>query len=366
MSIGVGVIGYPGAASRLHIPVLNRLPGARVTAIAGTTHEALTAVAAGNAIPSRYSDYQDLLHDPAVDAVAICVPPEQHEVIGLAAIAANKHVFMEKPLALSLEQCARLVQAAESSPVVTSVGFHLRWHRLVREAHEWIADGRLGTVELLRTVFTSGIRWRAKLPAWRTHRQSGGGVLIESGVHYYDLWRYFSGSEVDEVHVMSRSAEHDDVSAVVTARLRNGIVTTAGFCQGTVDNLEIDIYGSAGRLRISGYALDGLVFDPTGYKGLKKIWPKARSVPGRLLRAARAIPLGGYYVHAYRDQWIGFLNAIESGKPTGASFADGREATRVALAVTQSASARRPVCIADCADTIAPVRDSGKRNVTEN
>ena len=363
MSIGIGMIGYSGVASRLHLPVLRRLPGARVTAIAGTTREALTVVADRYAIPARYHDYRDLLHDPAVDAVAICVPPELHEVIGLAAMAANKHVFMEKPMALSLEQCARLVQAAESSPVMTSVGFHLRWHRLVREAHAWIANGRLGTVELIRTVFTSGIRRRANLPAWRTRRQAGGGVLIESGVHYYDLWRFLTGSEVDEVQVMSRSAEHDDVTAVVTARLRNSIMATAGFCQGTVDNLEIDIYGSAGRLRISGYALDGLVFDPAGYKGLKKIWPKAQSVPGRLLRAARAISLGGYYAHAYRDQWIGFLNAIKSGKPAGASFVDGREATRVALAVTQSASARRPVCIADCADAIAPVRENG--NVTE-
>lgn len=360
MSIGVGVIGYSGAASRLHLPVLKRMPSVRVTAIAGTTQAALTAIADRYAIPTRYHDYRDLLQNPAVDAVAICVPPELHEVIGLAALEANKHVFMEKPLALSLEQGTHLVRAAESSTVTTMVGFHLRWHRLVREAHEWMTAGRLGTVELIRTVFTSGIRWRENLPAWRTRRITGGGVLIESGVHYYDLWRFLTASEVDEVQVTSRSAGHDDITALVTARLQNGILATASFCQGTVDSLEIDIYGSAGRLRISGYALDGLVFDPSGYKGVKRLWSKARSVPGRLLRAARAVPMGGYYANAYRDQWTGFLNAIESGKQPGASFADGREATRVALAVTQSASARRPVRIADCADAIAPVQ--GRRN----
>jgi predicted dehydrogenase len=356
MSIGVGVIGYSGAASRLHLPVLKHLPDVRVTAIAGTTQEALTAVADRYAIPARYHDYRDLLKNPEVDAVAICVPPELHEVIGLAALEANKHVFMEKPLALSLDQCTRLVRAAESSTVTTMVGFHLRWHRLVREAHEWMTAGHLGTVELLRTVFTSGLRWRADLPAWRTHRNAGGGVLIDSGVHYYDLWRFLTASEVDEVQVMSRSAGHNDTTALVTARLQSGILATADFCQGTVDSLEIDIYGSAGRLRISGYALDGLVFDPSGYKGVKKLWSKARSVPDRLLRAARAVPLGGYYANAYREQWTGFLHAIESGKPTGASFADGREATRVALAVTQSASAHRPVRIADCGDAITPVQ----------
>ena len=358
MSIGVGVIGCAGAAARLHLPVLRHLPGARVTAIADTTQSALNAVGDLFAIPARYHDYRDLLKNPAVDAVAICVPPELHEVIGLASLEANKHVFMEKPLALSLEQCTRLVQAAELSSVTTMVGFHLRWHRLVREAHEWMTAGRLGTVELLRTVFTSGIRWRADLPAWRTRREAGGGVLIESGVHYYDLWRFLTACEVDEVHVMSRSAEHHDSTALVTARLQIGTLATASFCQGTVDSLEIDIYGSAGRLRISGYALDGMFFDPAGYKGVKKLWSKAMSVPGRLRRAARAVPLGGYYAHAYREQWTGFLNAIQCGKPAGASFADGREATRVALAVTQSANARRSVRIADCAHAIAPVQES--------
>ena len=365
MSIGLGVIGYAGAASRLHLPVLKNLPGVRVTAIAGRKPDTLIAVADHYGIPARYHDYQDLLGNPAVDAVAICVPPELHEVIGLAALEANKHVFMEKPLALSLEQCARLVRTAESSTVTTMVGFHLRWHRLVREAKEWIDGGRLGTVEFLRTVFTSDIRWRANLPAWRKHRHAGGGVLIESGVHYYDLWRFLTGSEVGEVQVTNHSAGHNDITALVTGRLQNGILATAGFCQGTVDSLEIDIYGSAGRLRISGYALDGISFEPTGYKGMKKLWAKAQSVPGRLLRAAQAIPLGGYYAHAYRDQWTGFLHAIESGKPAGASFADGREATRVALAVTQSANAHRSISIANCADKIAPVQGSRKGDDAE-
>jgi predicted dehydrogenase len=333
---------------------LKHLPGVRVTAIAGTTPESLAAVADCYAIPNRYHDYRDLLQNPAVDAVASCVPPELHEIIGLAALDANKHVFMETPLALSLEQCGRLVRAADYATVTTMVGFHLRWHRLVREAHEWMTTGRLGTVELLRTVFTSGIRWRANLPAWRLDRNTGGGVLIESGVHYYDLWRFLAASEVDEVQVSSRSLGDNDITALVTARLENGILANASFCQGTVDSLEIDIYGSAGRLRISGYALDGIGFDPSGYKGLKKLWSRARSVPGRFLRAARAVPLGGYYANAYREQWTGFLKAIQNGKPAGASFADGREATRVALAVTQSATTHQAIRVADCADAIAP------------
>ncbi len=353
MPIRLGMIGYSGAAARLHLPVLQRLPGIRLTAIAGTRRDALTAVADRYAIPNRYLDYRELLQNPSVEAVAVCVPPALHAAIGQAALSANKHLFMEKPLALSLDECNTLVRTAESSSALSMVGFHLRWHRVVREAHEWMTAGRLGNVELLRTVFTSGIRWRANLPAWRTSRQAGGGVLIESGVHYYDLWRFLTASEVEEVQVTSRSTEHDDSTAVVTARLTNGILTSASFCQGTADSLELEIYGSAGRLRIGAYALDGMSFEPSGLKGVKKLWPMAQSIPGRVLRAARAVPLGGYYANAYLNQWAGFLEAIQSGKPAGASFADGREATRVALAATQSAATGQRVRIADCVDTHA-------------
>lgn len=363
MSIGIGVIGCGSAGSRLHLPVLKQLPGVRVVAVADRKEGALTEIADLYAIPARYQDYRVLLQDPAVDAVAICVPPKLHHVIGLAALEANKHLFMEKPLALSIEQCSDLVRAAESSTVTTMVGFHLRWHRLVREAREWMNAGQLGRVELLRTVFTSGNRWRANLPPWRKCRQDGGGVLIESGVHYYDLWRFLTMSELEEVQVFSRSAEYDDITAVVTGHLKNGVLASAVFCQGTADSLEIDIFGSAGRLRISAYALDGIGFEPSGLKGLKKLRWKAQSLPGQLLRSARAVTLGGYYADAYREQWKGFLNAVESGKPAGASFAAGREATRIALAVAQSANEHRSVRIADSVDLIAPVQRIGKEDV---
>src|SRR5215204_3656553 len=283
MTINIGMIGYAGAASRLHLPVLTRLKGVRVTAIAGTNPGPLTAIADRYRIPGRYTDYQSLLRDSAVDAVAVCVPPVLHEVIALAALECKKHLFVEKPLALSLEQCARLVHAADSPSVTTMVGFHLRWHRLVQEAQEWIASARLGTIQLLRSVFTSGIRWRPNVPAWRQCRETGGGVLIESGVHYYDLWRFLTGTEVEEVQATSYCERNNDVTATVTARLQNGILATAGFCQGTMDNLEIDIYGSAGRLQVSGYALDGIRFDPSGHKGMRKLISKTLSVPGSVL-----------------------------------------------------------------------------------
>jgi predicted dehydrogenase len=84
---------------------------------------------------------------------------------------------------------------------------------------------------------------------------------------------------------------------------------------------------------------------------------RALSVPDRVLRAVQGAAIGGYYANAYANQWQGFVQAIHSGTQAGATFADGLAATRVALAVTQAADSSSSVRVADCADTIAPVRE---------
>ena len=308
----------------------------------------------------RYADYQELVLDRTIDAIAVCTPPDSHETIGLAVLRANKHLFMEKPLALSVQECQRLSDGARSAAVATMVGFHLRWHRLIGDARAWLASGEFGDLEVIRTVFSSGIGFRVDVPDWRRRRQSGGGVLVESGVHYYDLWRFFSGSEVQEVQATSRTMGEQDVAASVTAKLASGAMATASFCQHTADCLEIELFGSKGRLRIAAYARDGIQYDPSNAKGLRKLFWKLHGAPRRVASAMQGLLLGGYYADAYRAQWNGFLTAVRSGRSAGATFQDGAAATRIALAVTQSASSGRTVRIADCDAAITPI-DSGDR-----
>jgi predicted dehydrogenase len=99
MTLRIGVIGC-GRAASLHFPAIKGLRGTSLTAVADGSSEVLESVGNRYGIRGRYLDYRSLLSDPGVDAVAICTPPALHESIGLAALAAGKHVFMEKPLAL--------------------------------------------------------------------------------------------------------------------------------------------------------------------------------------------------------------------------------------------------------------------------
>ncbi len=351
MVIGLGVIGCGRAATQLHLPALSKVKGLRVSAIADLEADVLNDVAQRFGIEGRYLDYHDLLADPEVGAVVVCVPPALHRDIVLDALWHEKHVLVEKPLALELADCDQLVREARAVALTTAVGFHLRHHQMLIQARKWIEDGRLGTVEVIRSVFTSGGKWRADSNPWRKQRSTGGGVLIETGVHHYDLWRYLTGSEVEQVQVQGQGHEPLDLTAVVSGRLRNGALVTATFCQGTADDHRFEIYCSAGRLDVSAYSLDGLHFFPARRKGFAKLSSGVMEAPTRVRRGAKGLRLGSYYANAYVGQWCAFRRAVESGTGHRPNFADGREATRIALAACSSARSGVTVSIADVLDS---------------
>ncbi len=143
--IKLGLIGCGRAAETLHLPALRWVPEIEVVAVADIDLNRLQRVAERFHIKRRYSNFTALLDDPVVEAIAVCVPPELHGEVALAALDAGKHLFIEKPLALSLEQCDQLIQRATCSSSITMVGFNLRWHRLVRQA---------------RTIIQQGVLWR--------------------------------------------------------------------------------------------------------------------------------------------------------------------------------------------------------------
>ena len=98
----------------------------------------------------------------------------------------GRHVLVEKPLALSVPECQRMIEEAERAGVVAMVGFHMRFHRLVREAREQIGRGAPGNIESIRLVWHSP-RADVGISAWKTRRSHGGGALVEIAVHHLDL-----------------------------------------------------------------------------------------------------------------------------------------------------------------------------------
>jgi predicted dehydrogenase len=351
----------------LHLPALQRLPEAHIVAAADIDPDRLGRTADRYEIARRYSDFRALLEDAAVDAVAVCVPPHFHAEIALAALDAEKHVFIEKPLAVSLEECDRLLRRAARSQRKVMVGFNLRWHRLVRRARDMVAQGTLGHPELICSAFTSGIRSGLHLSEWRDRRELGGGVLSELATHHFDLWRYLVQSEVEEVFAISRSGQRDDETGAVMGRMTNGVLAASVFSERTNDSNELEIHGQSGCLRVSCYRFDGLEFVPTsslpgGFRNrLRKIAESLKELP----YAAVQTYWGGYFLSTYREEWRHFLNCILHDRPVESTLEDGRRALQVSLAAMASASHGQPVRVGQAPLQATPVARGQRTEVQQ-
>ncbi len=351
-SVKLGLIGCGHVAVKWHLPTLESMSDVQVVALADTNAERLKRVAARFQVAGQYLSYGALLDDPDVEAVAVCVPPQAHREITLAALEADKHVFVEKPLALSLDECDVLIERAARGRKKATVGHQMRWHRLVREAQSIVKRGALGPIKAVRCVTTSPPYNRTA--SWLERRELGGGVLVEVAVHTFDLWHYLLQSKVEELHVMAQPGRWADDTAMISARLVDGMLATALHCKGTANSYEVELYGQKGRLRISLLQLDGLQFLPaSAYPG--QVRTRLANVGRGLLSVSSLLPYvraGGDYAGAFRAQWQHFVSAIQRDLPVETSLADGRRAVQVAIAAVQSASTGKPVQVSRAARSI--------------
>ena len=340
----LGIVGCGWVALERHLPALAHAPEVAVVALADVDQQALARATAFAPCARHFSSAEALADDPTVEAVAVTVPPADHVPVALAALAAGKHVFVEKPLAASLEEADALLAAAEASPCKVVVGFNFRHHRFVQRAREMIVDGELGKVTCVRSAFTNDVPLD-DAAGWRGSRALGGGGILDRAVHEIDLWRYLLADEVTDVYAVSNPGRTEDDVAVITARMRRGALATIVVLDSAVVSHELTIYGSRASARLDLCRFDGFAVEATG------------SLPGspraRLLRArgvlsdaranARAVRRGGDYILTYEDEWRRFAATVRRDLPAEPALADGRAALEVALAAVESAGSGAPI-----------------------
>lgn len=339
--VRLGIIGCGAVTELRHLPALKSVRGVKVSALADVDSVKLERVAGRFGVMERYTDYRQLIESGEMDAVAVCVPPQFHTEIALLALESEKHVFIEKPLALSLEDCDLLRKCAASHDALkVMVGFNLRWHRLVLAAREAIHRKELGDIKLVRTVLTSGVRLRDDFADWRRQPQSGGGALFELGVHHFDLLRFLLEKEMEEVYASSLAG---DETAIVAARMNGDTQVVSAFSEGTGENHEFEIYGERGWLRVSCYRADGLErYGASQYSG--SMGTRLRGIARTLREAPRIISQwrrGSDYVATYAEQWRHFIDAIACNKPIASTLTDGRRALEIALAAWAANSTKQ-------------------------
>ena len=250
MSLGWGIIGTGGFAGSATAPAIQAL-GERGSLVAVVSRDQgrADAFAAQHGARRGYTEYADLLRDRDVDIIYISTPNAQHAEQALAAARAGKHVLCEKPLALTVADARRMVEAFETAGLKLGTHFQTRHHTAFVEAKRLLEQRAIGDVILMQIEVSSGAN---PFRSWRADPALAGlGSINNIAVHPFDLLRYLLGSEVKEVTAVTDVGRSAELEHMVLALLRfqNGTLAYVNANQ-KVPNFQpdIDIYGTAGRI----------------------------------------------------------------------------------------------------------------------
>ncbi len=339
------MIGCGRVAVERHLPVLSALAEVRLVALAELNEQRLEETARRFKVAHACTNYRALLDRDDIDVVAILTPPQSHADIGCDTLNAGKHLFIDKPLALTCTDCHRLIERAERSSRQVMVGYNLRWHRLVLGARQIIQSGALGRIKALSSMNTHPLP-ELEERDWMRHRDSGGGAIQSEAVHHFDLWRFLLQSKVVQVTVTSHSSSrYEDESITMTAQMSDGALVSGLFSLGTSGSNQIEIFGERGRLSLSLYRYDGLeYFSYSEYEGdlMRRVRKSARTM-AEIPQIIPALRQGGDFPATFRSEWRHFLNCLRTDSKPECTLQDGQEATEIAQACSASALSSQPV-----------------------
>ncbi len=190
----IAVIGAGGIANHAHLTGYSRMDNVEIVAICDIIREKAEETARKFGIPAVYENYEDVFDIPGLDAVDICTPNYLHSVIAVKALKRGLNVFCEKPDAVSVEEAEKMKKAAEESGKVLMVMRNNRYMPVSAFTKKYIEDGKMGEIYAARCGWVRRRGIPGKGGWFTTKAQSGGGPLIDLGVHMIDLTMWLMGN----------------------------------------------------------------------------------------------------------------------------------------------------------------------------
>jgi predicted dehydrogenase len=322
--IGVGIIGLGGIGA-VHAAALAEF-GDRVRLVAYSG----SGTAADWPAADRLA-VEAVLEHPAVDVVAVCTPSQTHADLALRALAAGKHVVVEKPLATTVEAAEEVVAAARQVGRQVSVMAQRRYEPHYRRLHEIVASGGLGPIRLATTQVHW---WRDDAyyghAAWR-RGAAAGGSLMNQGVHNVDLLRWLAGPPVSvtaQQATLGHRIEAEDTT-VATIRFASGALGVLSISTATPPGTPavLELHGGRGSVALGQGAV--LRWD------LPDVAPPDAG-PDAGSGAADPAAIGNL---GHRRQWQDVLAALEAGRPVPIGAEDGLQTVRLICAIYAAAAA---------------------------
>ncbi len=326
----VGLIGL-GRMGRVYAANLaNRVPDAQLTAVADVRADVAEALAGQYGIPKWYQNHRDLISDKEIDAVVIITPTSTHPDLVIACAKSGKAIFCEKPIALSLDDSARMLEAVKKAGVFFQIGFQRRFDSGYIEAKKKIDAGTIGTP----VVLTSTSRDPHPPPLEFCDPKASGGLIIDCGIHDFDLAQVYMGP-VKSVYAVGGALAYPEMksvgdidNAIINMVFESGMLGAVLLSRNSAFGYDIrtEIWGTQGSLQI-GY------FRQTPILVMTKAGITHDVVPYFMER----------FESAYLAQIQDFVQKVRTGGEPSISGADAVSALRVSLAATASWRENRAV-----------------------
>ncbi|MGO4936309.1 Gfo/Idh/MocA family protein [Fundicoccus sp. Sow4_H7] len=347
----IGIIGV-GSISSFHIQAIQESAKARLVAFCDINLDRLQTKGSQYGVNQLYTDYNELLANDQIDAVVICTWNDSHVNIATAALKAGKHVFVEKPLSRRITADAiELGKLAESTDKVASVGMVRRYADNARVLKQWIDSGKMGDIyygkaSLMRRLGHPG--------GWFGQQAiSGGGPMVDLGVHLLDIVWYLMGKP-----------KPTTVSANTASYLGDrGHIGYLSYYQ-AADQLDqpsnvedfanalIRFENGASFYLETSYTMhtpkDDLLIQMAGSNGGAILEPSLQLVTeenGVILNAEPQIDFPSFHNHAYKRELDGFIDACVEGKPNETPIADGLTVLSILDSIYQSAREKREITL---------------------
>jgi predicted dehydrogenase len=340
----IGVIGA-GSISDLHFASYTKSEDAVIVAVCDLNRERAAAKAEKYEIAHIYTDYNELLSNPEIDAVSICTWNNTHAEISIAALHAGKHVLVEKPLCKSVEEAVRMQNAVRETGKILQVGFVRRYDTNAQLVKHFIDNGQLGEIYYAKA---SCLRRLGNPGGWFSDvERSGGGPLIDIGVHVIDVCWYLMGKpkpvavsgntynklgnrknvkNLSFYKAADYDAEHNTVEdlANVLIRFENGaslMVDVSFTLHAKKDEIAVKLYGDKGGVELE----PEIVFVTEILDTITNVTPQINN---------KSIDINS----AFQNEINHFVSCCQTGQTPISPVEDGLEMMKILCGIYESAA----------------------------
>jgi len=356
MTVRIGIVGS-GFVASLHAQALQQVPDAEIVAAASPNAEHVWVFARTFGISHAFVDYKDMLEGDLVDAITVACPNDLHSSVTLAAAAAGKHVLVDKPLALSLSQCDRMIQACRDKGVILMYGENLCFAPKYVRAKQLAEEGALGEVYYVRQLqchYGPHSDW-----FWDVER-SGGGALMDMGCHSIAFCRWvFGNAAVESVSaelgrfVHGKRTKGEDHSLVVMRFAPTGAGGGIGVAEnswaraGGLDD-RAEVYGSQG-LPVANLA-HGSALSTYSEPGYGYAIEKAPDTKGWTWTGVEEA-----WSEGFPQEMAHFVTCVREGQQPALTGEDGRAVLEIICAAYESARTGQRVALPFQTDARRPI-----------